>query len=673
MKILLLNKNPVISKLVRLSAEKLEYEFEEQTQYVDDLPQYDVIVIDDSVEANLQDLESKCERLICISSGETNTQSARKILHKPFLPTDLIALMREEEQSIPQESPQAQEASINDDTPLDLDSLSFDTPQEPVQEDNNIYLQDISEENADEKLNLEHTKDSAQELKIDDLMQNFDEKPNSNENSQETSQNLELSSPQIDDETQESVNLEELNSNQNDEVSPTQENSSENEENAVPDEMSLEPIEFAQIPLPSLETTQNEEVKQDENKQSALEDEPLEFDSKEIAEIMGLDEENSKATIEALNLDDEALKQDENVNQVLDEKPNEALDEVLEPIAPSQALDDGEKSSQVEPQMQEMPSEAANEPTQEIAPSQVLDALNSNESSQETSQNLDFSNSQENLNDETPQNDAPTLIEDLSEAKEANEAEQDLSLNDENTNAEQGSENLSTEQGDENAEQKDENLKQDEAQSDESTAQEAEENFAQAIDESQELKNESDKGKSKLELDLENADFLQPLNEKPFSIEEKKEEKINFDDLPQNAQFLGQHEEESIEADEIRPVLVDEPKVQSTQDMVKEQLAALNAMDSAEPLNENFADLQGLSEEELQIALGEKIAESKPAQTPSNQASQDSQNSAKLIDELSRGISGAITSSIKDEALKAALKGMNMHIDINIKFDEEKA
>ena len=657
MKILLLNKNPVISKLVRLSAEKLEYEFEEQTQYVDDLPQYDVIVIDDSVEANLQDLESKCERLICISSGETNTQSARKILHKPFLPTDLIALMREEEQSIPQESPQAQEASINDDTPLDLDSLSFDTPQEPVQEDNNIYLQDISEENADEKLNLEHTKDSAQELKIDDLMQNFDEKSNSNENSQETSQNLELSSPQIDDETQESVNLEELNSNQNDEVSPTQENSSENEENAVPDEMSLEPIEFAQIPLPSLETTQNEEVKQDENKQSALEDEPLEFDSKEIAEIMGLDEENSKATIEALNLDDEALKQDENLNQVLDEKPNEALDEVLEPIAPSQALDDGEKSSQVEPQMQEMPSEAANEPTQEIAPSQVLDALNSNESSQETSQNLDFSNSQENLNDETPQNDAPTLIEDLSEAKEANEAEQDLSLNDENTNAEQ----------------KDENLKQDEAQSDESTAQEAEENFAQAIDESQELKNESDKGKSKLELDLENADFLQPLNEKPFSIEEKKEEKINFDDLPQNAQFLGQHEEESIEADEIRPVLVDEPKVQSTQDMVKEQLAALNAMDSAEPLNENFADLQGLSEEELQIALGEKIAESKPAQTPSNQASQDNQNSAKLIDELSRGISGAITSSIKDEALKAALKGMNMHIDINIKFDEEKA
>lgn len=633
MKILLLNKNPVISKLVRLSAEKLEYEFEEQTQYMDDLPHYDVIVIDDSVEANLQDLESKCERLICISSGETNTQSVRKILHKPFLPTDLIALMREEEQNIEQESPQEQEAIINDDTPLDLDSLSFDATQEPVQEDSNIYLQDIKQENADEKLNL--GENLAQEAQKDDLMQDENLTPNSNENSQETSQNLDFLNSQdemqgdnldfLNPQNEAQANDEnpaELNLTQNEENSllPTQENSSENEENSTPDEMSLEPIDFAQIPLPSLETPQNEEVKQDENTQnSALEDEPLEFDSKEIAEIMGLDEETGKTTSEALNLDG-ALKQDE--NQVLDEKPseNEAFDDETTP--------------------------AANEAQQETLPSQVLDALNEN--FQETK--LELPSPQENAN-ETPQNDAPALIEDFSEAKEvknSNEAEQDLTLNDENIKAEQSSQNLSTEQGDENAEQKDESLEE---------------------LQTQDSQDESDKGKLKLELDLENADFLQPLDEKPFSIEEKKEEKISFDDLPQNAQFLGYCKERNIEADEIRPVLVDEPKAQSTQDMVKEQLAALNAMDSDVPLNENFADLQGLSEEELQIALGEKIAEVEP--TPSNP--KESQNSARLIDELSRGISGAITSSIKDEALKAALKGMNMHIDINIKFDEEKA
>lgn len=93
-------------------------------------------------------------------------------------------------------------------------------------------------------------------------------------------------------------------------------------------------------------------------------------------------------------------------------------------------------------------------------------------------------------------------------------------------------------------------------------------------------------------------------------------------------------------------------------------------------------DLQGLSEEELQRALGEIPAQesTSQAQTNANKASQnasaqngDNSSPSELMDELSRGISGAITSSIKDDALKAALKGMNMHIDINIKFDEDKA
>ena len=290
---------------------------------------------------------------------------------------------------------------------------------------------------------------------------------------------------------------------------------------------------------------------------------------------------------------------------------------------------------------------------------------------------------------------------------------------------------------------------------------------------------------------------------------------MSFDDLPENAKFLGQKNNDFIDPDDIKPVLLDEmPMQQSTQDIVKGQLADLNAMDEElnspnaqnspsseddtltnsqnadnenllENLNteqnatltpseqnesilasenlaqassevsfdesfassdelttqknaefasenslqtaqsdenlaqkmaaqmqsdENFAqasdenlaqapqinapssenalnadltdDLQGLSEEELQRALGEIPAQesTSQAQTNANKASQNAsaqngENSSpsELMDELSRGISGAITSSIKDDALKAALKGMNMHIDINIKFDEDKA
>ena len=163
--------------------------------------------------------------------------------------------------------------------------------------------------------------------------------------------------------------------------------------------------------------------------------------------------------------------------------------------------------------------------------------------------------------------------------------------------------------------------------------------------------------------------------------------------MPEDAQFLGQNKEENVEADEMRPVLVDEPKAQSTQDMVKEQLAALDAMDSqtSEMPASNSAileDLQGISERDLQLALGEvpqdeanttlKSAESPNtdliADEPQNSALQNKINTQdnEVIDELSKGISGAIASSIKDDALKAALKGMNMHIDINIKFDEDK-
>lgn len=308
----------------------------------------------------------------------------------------------------------------------------------------------------------------------------------------------------------------------------------------------------------------------------------------------------------------------------------------------------------------------------------------------------------------------------------------------------------------------------------------------------------------------------EPLPQEPaFSVEEKQEKTMSFDDLPENAKFLGQKNNDFIDPDDIKPVLLDEmPMQQSTQDIVKGQLADLNAMDeklnspnaqnspsseddtltnslnadnenlldnlnteqnatlapseqnesilasenlaqassevsfdesfaSSDELtrqenaefasenslqtaqsdenlaqnmaaqmqsDENFAqandenlaqapqinapssenalnadltdDLQGLSEEELQRALGELPAQESTSQTQinankasQNASAQNAENSSpiELMDELSRGISGAITSSIKDDALKAALKGMNMHIDINIKFDEDKA
>lgn len=833
MKILLLNKHPVISKLVRLSAQKLEYEFDEQARYEDTLPLYDIIVVDDSVSADLKDLQNKCKKLICINSGETNLQANPKILHKPFLPTDLIALMREDTKPAAQDEQQdetnAQEAQTIDDTPLDLDSLSFDMPETSSQEasspsadtekaepsnetdDTNIYLQDIKEDsltpesvNSDENLsasglNFENSTDNVNlgsETATDTSVENTNALDNMNlsamsediggantENSADFNTNeLNLGDLNLDFPSTDTTSLETEQANGDFNTPNLNETASENAaENSAQtqattpqepkDELSIEPIEFVEMPLPTLESTTNsaqsteQASTQDENaKKSEEANDELAFDSKDIADIMGLNEQESpsKDTTQASENANEGENGDKSFDLELSKahflQPlNESYGEIVAKNSAEQNANDETAQDNQAQENLTLPQENADEQNVKLPSSETTESANQStedttrdentmqdaEISSKLSQNSDFINESDlNVEPTTSQNEIQseqissknsTQSEIPSESAdedtlqdESNLAQntQDLGISQENADegepSAQQSEDLSenTENSAKQAESADENLGINESQSVGAGANEnADESASESIkadenvNESEDKSASTDESESPLDLDLSNADFLQPLSQEPFSIEEKEEEKISFDDLPENAKFLGQKDEDSVEADEIRPILVDEPKVQSTQDMVKEQLADLNAMDEA--LNqspENFAqandenlaqapqinapssenalnadltdDLQGLSEEELQRALGEIPAQesTSQAQTNANKASQNAsaqngENSSpsELMDELSRGISGAITSSIKDDALKAALKGMNMHIDINIKFDEDKA
>lgn len=865
MKILLLNKHPVISKLVRLSAQKLEYEFDEQARYEDTLPLYDVIVVDDSVSADLKDLQNKCKKLICINSGETNLQANPKILHKPFLPTDLIALMREDTKPAAQDEQQdeinAQEAQTIDDTPLDLDSLSFDMPETSSQEasspsadtekaepsnetdDTNIYLQDIKEDsltpesaNSDENLsasglNFENSADNANlgsEIATDTSIEKTNALDNMNlsamsediggtntENSADFNTNeLNLGDLNLDFPSTNTTSLEteqangdfntpNLNKTASENVAENSAQTQETTPQEPKDELSIEPIEFVEMPLPTLESTTNsaqsteQASTQDENaKKSEETNDELAFDSKDIADIMGLNEQESpnKDTTQASENANEGANGDKSFDLELSKahflQPlNESYEEIVAKNSAEQNANDEVAQDNQAQENLTLPQENTDEQNVKLPSSETTESANQSIKdttrdenimqdagiSSELSQNSDFiSESDLNAEPTTSQNEAQSeqipsknstqseipsesadedtlqdesnltqktqdlgisqenadegepsaqQSEDLSEntensAKQAESADENLGINESqsvgagaNENAdESASESIKADEGAkvDDSTNSSENLNTDEANA---TNTKADEN----IDESEDKSASTDESESPLDLDLSNADFLQPLSQEPFSIEEKEEEKISFDDLPENAKFLGQKDEDSVEADEIRPILVDEPKVQSTQDMVKEQLADLNAMDEA--LNqspENFAqtpsetnfdenlaqvpqsnapssenalnadltdDLQGLSEEELQRALGEIPAQESTSQTKtnanqaSNASAQNGENSSpsELMDELSRGISGAITSSIKDDALKAALKGMNMHIDINIKFDEDKA
>ncbi|WP_427846114.1 hypothetical protein [Campylobacter troglodytis] len=232
------------------------------------------------------------------------------------------------------------------------------------------------------------------------------------------------------------------------------------------------------------------------------------------------------------------------------------------------------------------------------------------------------------------------------------------------------------------------------------------EDEAKQIKASESIKDLIDEEPNKQEEELTVEEV--PLNQ------DLKEDRLSFDDLPRDAKFIGQNKE-TPQLDELTPTVEEpqEPQTEelSTHDKIKNELAILNEMDKMEAKEEESLkdepsedkqakiiktleevneaplrmqrisainleeDLAQLNERDIQIALKEVPTQDEETQPPP-QSTQDLQEKSaqneEIIDELSKGIAGAITSSIKDDALKAALKGMNMHIDINIKFEEDK-
>ncbi|HEB9350907.1 TPA: hypothetical protein RZK41_000607 [Campylobacter coli] len=202
-----------------------------------------------------------------------------------------------------------------------------------------------------------------------------------------------------------------------------------------------------------------------------------------------------------------------------------------------------------------------------------------------------------------------------------------------------------------------------------------------------------------------------------FPIVEEQETKVDFDDIPEDAEFLGQTKEEDEAVEDFLPVVEDQENLDehdefeemsnlSTQDQIKEELAQLDELeydidsddsikvledfkeepildDKDLPINDEeivvpkleINDFDSLKESDIQEALGEEIStlednKSEKLKTKEDQLANEA--GEEIVNELSQSIAGAITSSIKDDTLKAALKGMNMNINISISFNEDK-
>ena len=100
MRLLLINKNPVVSRMMHMSVPKAGFEIEE-CDNVYDLPTgtYEVVVLDDEMydENFLHDIKQNIKYRqigIIASSKDADFADFDFVLTKPFLPTDLISILR---------------------------------------------------------------------------------------------------------------------------------------------------------------------------------------------------------------------------------------------------------------------------------------------------------------------------------------------------------------------------------------------------------------------------------------------------------------------------------------------------------------------------------------------------------------------------------------------------
>lgn len=175
MKILLLNENPVVSRLISLSAKKMSYDFEEINTYDENLGHYDVIIVDSDTPAPLKILKEKCDKLIFLAPRNQSVDIEAQILHKPFLPTDFLNLLNQENLKIDDSIVLPIDESENPyaDISLDLDSLNLDDLPD---ENNNVQESDFSLEEGLESLTLDDMEEETSQKEI--ASENIDEELN---------------------------------------------------------------------------------------------------------------------------------------------------------------------------------------------------------------------------------------------------------------------------------------------------------------------------------------------------------------------------------------------------------------------------------------------------------------------------------------------------------------
>jgi len=184
-KILLLNDNPVVNKLVTLSAQKTSDELEVISSIDDISPKScDLLVLDDTLYSDdaWEEIQEKVKfkkSLYICAKNAIEVSGFTAMLKKPFLPTELVELFSTLSKGLsPTDLSEIQEAaktkSLHQLNDLEEDEISLDDELESLD-----YLDNLDDLRDDELINLEHLGEledlESDETSLDDELNDLEE------------------------------------------------------------------------------------------------------------------------------------------------------------------------------------------------------------------------------------------------------------------------------------------------------------------------------------------------------------------------------------------------------------------------------------------------------------------------------------------------------------------
>ncbi len=325
MKILLLNENPVVSRLISLSAKKMSYDFEEINTYDENLGHYDVIIVDSDTPAPLKILKEKCDKLIFLAPRNQSVDIEAQILHKPFLPTDFLNLLNQENLKIDDSIVLPIDESENPyaDISLDLDSLNLDDLPD---ENNNVQESDFSLEEGLESLTLDDMEEEASQKEIAseniDKELNLDDLSLDEEQEEDNSISEQVETSHLEEKHEEALEALSQDDILNDEFSEEKEEELETQEQDVEEQDKIEDIQELEDKTVDLDNdlSQDDEIP---NAQEISIDDVLDVKEEAQPDVLK-EEEPDKTQVQDFVVDDFPIVEEQETELDFDDIPEDA-------------------------------------------------------------------------------------------------------------------------------------------------------------------------------------------------------------------------------------------------------------------------------------------------------------------------------------------------------------